>query len=374
MKATKPARAPKQKNPKILHRVYFDNMAPFRDPFKHYLQTWEREMPDYEIMKWNASNVDLNANEWVQRAAKAKSPVFISEFVRWDALNRHGGMYIDADCEILNGGTLSRLIDELYESDEYDAFIGVEESENGHPTAQTVAAKKGSALVEFMLDMYNRQLSGPLWHWREERGLIGPQLMSLYFRDIGFTINKGFFRNLDSPMVFGRVKVYTQDYFSPKFTSTGKKLNVSKNTCIYHLFSNLNLEQVDPEAKKHREKPLLFDEYCEYLEKNAQVSLQSQLVDLAHRHDVLHEQKTALEAQLLQIKKDAGILPRSTSLARVEKSPSTEAVDIFQRHIALRDSAGRINLVRLLKIALKNPRYFIVRARNKITGKPWNYH
>jgi hypothetical protein len=253
-------------NPKILHRVYFDDYPPFDDPFRHFEETWRNQMPDYKLMKWNSTNVDVEANEWMRRAKAARSPVFMSEFVRWDVLKRFGGMYIDADCEILNGAKLSELIDELYASDDYDAFIGVEERANGYPTAQTIAAKPGSALVDFMYRMYDQHLSGPLWHWREERMLIGPQLISLYFRDHGFNLNKGFFCNLDSPMTFARVKVYTQDYFSPKFTIDGVKLNYTKNTVIYHLFSNLNVDFIDPKQEEHRKRPLRFEEYIQYLQ------------------------------------------------------------------------------------------------------------
>lgn len=384
MNTTNAARAPKQTNPKLLHRVYFENMAPFYDPFKHYLETWAREMPDYQVMKWNASNVDVKANEWVERANKAKAPVFISEYARWKALSDHGGMYIDADCEILNGKRLDGLIEELYASDEYDAFIGVEEAANGHPTAQTVAAKKGSGLVAFMMDMYERQLAGPLWHWREERGLIGPQLMSLYFRDLGFNLNKGFFCHLDAPMVFGRVKVYTQDYFSPKFTSTGQKLNVTKNTCIYHLFSNLNIEQVDPEAQKHREKPLLFNEYCEYLEKNNRFSgNESQLSEMIARHDALHSQKIVLEEEVALLRENIALLKDKFRNARLENRLPGEAMvsslpapqdrNILEFGIPIKNARGKVSVTRLLWLMLTKPRYMLLRLRNKLNHKAWNY-
>lgn len=253
--------------PKILHRVYFENYSPFYDPFPHYLETWKRELPSYEIMKWGHENVDVSANEWLRRSADASDPVFLSEFVRWDVLKKYGGIYLDSDCEVLDGNKFDSLVNELMNSTEYDAFVGVEEFYNGHPTAQTVAAKKGAALVDFMHEMYSGALSGSLWHWRAERGLIGPQLMSLYFREHGLLETKGFPVQLKEPIIVGRVKIYPQEYFSPKFTTTGKKLAVSENTCIYHLFANLNVKDVDPEAEKHRRSPLLFNEYCGYLAK-----------------------------------------------------------------------------------------------------------
>lgn len=252
---------------KILHRIYFVNYKPFADPFLHYLETWIAELPEYKIMKWGADNVDISVNEWMQRSAKANDPVFLSEFVRWSVLKKYGGAYLDSDCEVLDGRKFNKLVEELYESDDYDAFVGVEDYENGYPTAQTIVAKKGAEIVDFMYDIYNKSLSSALWHWRAERLLIGPQLMSLYFREKGYSKDKGFFPKLKEPIIVGRVKIYPQEFFSPKFTTTGKKLNVTNETCVYHLFANLNVDQVDPEAEKHRRQPMLFKEYCAYLEK-----------------------------------------------------------------------------------------------------------
>lgn len=258
-------------NPKLLHRIYFDDLPPYRDAFGHFEESWRIQMPEYKILKYNSTNVDTNANEWMRRASSEKSPVFMSEFVRWDALSKHGGMYLDADCEILNGQKLHSLIEDLYNSEDYDAFIGVESTDNGHPTAQTVAAKPGSDLVKFMRRMYSETLSGPLWHWREERGLIGPQLMSLYFRDAGLTDSKGFFWQLQEPRVFARVKVYTQDYFSPKFKLEGTDLFHTENTCVYHLFSNLNVEINDEEREAMRDRPMRYDEYRKFLREKRTV-------------------------------------------------------------------------------------------------------
>jgi len=270
---------------KILHRVYFENYRPFKDPFLHYLETWRRELPNYKIMRWGKDNVDVTVNDWMKRSAEANDPVFLSEFVRWDALKEYGGAYLDSDCEVLNGKVFDRLMDELVASDEYDAFVGVEDFDNGFPTAQTIAAKKGAEIVDFMHDMYKDRLSSGLWHWRAERLLIGPQLMSLYFRDKGYTANKGFFPKLKEPVIVGRVKIYPQEYFSPKFTTTGKKLNISENTCIYHLFANLNVKEVDPEAEKHRREPMLFSDYCKYLEDLAAQRIKAPLENVDFRQD-----------------------------------------------------------------------------------------
>ncbi len=252
---------------KIIHRIYFDDMPPYEDKFLHYLDSWKRELPDYQIMQWRGTNLDLSANDWVRRAAREKCPVFISEYFRWQKLQEYGGIYLDADCEVLSGKVLDRILNELWVSDEYDAFVGVEEFHNGFPTAQTVAAKKGSALVNFMVDLYDNALSSPLWHWREERSLIGPQLISLYFREHGRKQYEGMFKYITVPEIESRVKVYPQDWFSPKFGLSGKAINYTENTCVYHLFGNANIENMDYEGRLIRDRPLLFHEYLEFIKK-----------------------------------------------------------------------------------------------------------
>ncbi len=256
-----------ERNPKILHRIYFENFAPYYDPFEHYLETWRREMPDYTVMKWNQDNLDVHENEWVETAWNKNSPVFLSEYFRWKVLSDWGGVYLDADCEIINGVILKGIINELYNQEDYDVFFGIEERSHGHPTAQTVGAKKGAELVAFMKRLYEKSLP-ELWPWRQTRGLIGPQLMALYYLRQGINVkDDGFFKNLDAPTVVARAKVYPQEYFSPKFSLLGETLNYNEaKTCIYHLFANANMSFAGRrKMEEARDNALSFSEYRKYL-------------------------------------------------------------------------------------------------------------
>lgn len=272
-------------NPKIIHRIYFNSYPPYHDPFSRFLETWKKEMPDYTIMYWNENTMKQFQpyNKWMQYCIAAKSPVFMSEYIRWKVLQMYGGLYLDADCEILNGKKLNSLVDQLYSSDDYSAFLGIEEYNNGNPTAQSVAAKKNSPLVTFMVNLYENALSSPLWYWREERFLIGPQLISLYFRDNGYTKNKGFFCHLEKPSVHCDVKIYTQDYFSPKFGLTGVEVCKTNNTCVYHLFSNLNVSFPDEERNRQRDNPLLFNEYSAFLRNNKELLVKEEMSNVRNK-------------------------------------------------------------------------------------------
>lgn len=248
---------------KVIHRIYFPDFKPYFDPFEHYLETWREQMPDYEIKIWNRSNLDVFENEWTRTANENASPVFLSEYYRWKVLKEYGGLYLDADCEVLNGQVLNGIFEELQIAADYDCFFGVEEFANGHPTAQTFGARKGAELVDFMIDLYENRLN-PLWPWREKRGLIGPQLMSLFFLGKGVNVqDDGFFKNLQSPVVRSRAKVYPQEYFSPKFSLLGGDLNFDKEkTCVYHMFANSNVDfSRDKRRAKAQTQALRFDEY-----------------------------------------------------------------------------------------------------------------
>lgn len=255
------------RNRKILHRIYFADMPPYEDPFLHYLDTWKTEMPSYTIMQWNTSNLPLKTgNTWVQKALADRQPVFLSEYYRWFVLKEYGGIYLDADCEIINGKKLDSLLNELYSTDAYEGFLGIEEKNNGHPTAQTVALKPNADLANFMLMMYDQYLSGPLWHWKESRNFLGPQLITLYFLENGYTKNNGYVI-IDQPEIHANIKIYPQEYFSPKFGLTGKTLNYTQNTCVYHLFSNLNINHhADSEYAKEKKQAWRFRELQEYLQ------------------------------------------------------------------------------------------------------------
>lgn len=256
------------KNPKIIHRIYFENFAPFHDPYEHYLESWYREMPDYKIMKWGYKNLDVSQSDWTQLAAKNNAPVFLSEYFRWQILSEYGGLYLDADCEIIDGKVLSGLLDDLYEQDEYDVFFGVEERSNGYPTAQTIAAKKEAGLISFMKNLYEERLS-PLWKWRESRGLIGPQLISLFYQNEGSEAENGYFRNLDEPIITQCAKVYPQHYFSPKFTLLGESVDYREGkTCVYHMFANANVDfSKNQKMNNARQKAMTFSEYRLFIEE-----------------------------------------------------------------------------------------------------------
>lgn len=58
--------------PKIIHCVWFGG-KPMPEKEKMCIESWEKMMPDYEIMIWNETNFDVNKVRYVKEAYVLKN-------------------------------------------------------------------------------------------------------------------------------------------------------------------------------------------------------------------------------------------------------------------------------------------------------------
>ena len=199
---------------KTLHRIYFgfDGKS---DSCARYLETWKEQLPDYEIRHWNAENLPMDLNPYVRDLYTKRDHAFLTDYFRWWVLREHGGVYLDADVEIIDGPNLDHLIDELQNSSTVDAIIGIDNKSSGWYTAHSMASKPNSDITKFMCNVYEEM--GPLRAWRKKAFYLwAPQLTALYFFEHDHHVDgMGTSPNLDYPIVAARVKIYPQDYFSP---------------------------------------------------------------------------------------------------------------------------------------------------------------
>lgn len=103
--------------PKIIHYCWFGR-NPKPDIVLKCLKSWEKYMPEYEIVEWNEDNYDVNKCEYIKVAYKEKKWAFVSDYVRFDVLNSMGGIYFDTDVELLK-----KIPDSILEN---NAFTGME--------------------------------------------------------------------------------------------------------------------------------------------------------------------------------------------------------------------------------------------------------
>ena len=97
---------------KILHRIYF-GFDGKPDPYIGYLKTWQEKLPDFEIRHWNADNLPIAACHFSRMMYELRDHAFLSDYFRWWVLREHGGVYLDADIEIVNGIIFRNLVEEL---------------------------------------------------------------------------------------------------------------------------------------------------------------------------------------------------------------------------------------------------------------------
>lgn len=228
---------------KIIHRIFFNfNNEP--DPFASYLESWKRELPDFTIMEWNARNLPLELNEYTRTLAKEKNHAFLSDYFRCWLLQQYGGVYLDADIEILDGDIFRRIYTEAQSDGDHDLFIGVESSRTGGLTPHSMGLACGArhGLLDFLMNLYETSLAGPLHHFL--RRLPIPDLVRLYFIELekttGEQVSKdGLFFTVTDPVVLDRIKIYPQDYFSPLTERNSRKviMSFSDNTCLCHHFA-----------------------------------------------------------------------------------------------------------------------------------------
>jgi hypothetical protein len=228
---------------KILHRIFF-NFDDTRDPFLHYLGTWKKELPDFEIMQWDKSNLPLDLNAYTKYMAQTKNHAFLSDYFRCWLLKKYGGVYLDADIEILDGNILRKIYEETQETKDYTLFIGIENKQNGGLTAHSMGAQCGETheLLQFLMDLYETVFATSMRHVIKKFPI--PDLMSLFFWDLEekeqFSLTqKGCFFDYDAPFIAKKIKIYTQDYFSP-VTKYNNRMTISafsENTCLCHHFA-----------------------------------------------------------------------------------------------------------------------------------------
>lgn len=211
---------------KKIHYCWFGAEEP--EIVKKNVARWREMNPDYEIIKWDESNTDVNQYEYGRRALASKKWAFVSDIVRLQKLIEQGGFYMDTDVELI------RPLDELAISRDklvigymLDCALGtaVIYSPPGHP------------YLCDMLKKYN--------HIRKNFRLLNNSMFTEYFINEvpGFLLNGKQFENENSV-------IYPKEYFEqPAFIR-------SKGISIHHACGSWNKSNPDAMAFSSNAAPL----------------------------------------------------------------------------------------------------------------------
>ncbi len=61
------------------------------------IETWRKYMPDWEIIRWDKRNCPVFSNAYAKKMWRKKEVRYVSDFCRYYALEKYGGLYLDTD-------------------------------------------------------------------------------------------------------------------------------------------------------------------------------------------------------------------------------------------------------------------------------------
>lgn len=199
--------------PKIIHYCWFgDGKIPEEN--QAYIDEWKTVCPDYQIIKWDESNYDVNKVAFMREAAAVKNWTFIADYARFDIINTYGGVYLDVDVQLLKSHNKFLSL---------PSFWGMEQDFNRqmyvNPGLGFGSIPNNPLLVE-LLDFYSQM------HFENDKIVASPILLRNFFEQKGFT-QKNSIQQFD----FGTI--FPKDYFAP-LDCFGKLKTTTNSVSIHH--------------------------------------------------------------------------------------------------------------------------------------------
>lgn len=130
------------KIPKIIHYVWVGG-APLTPLAYQCIASWKKHLPDYELKLWNESNSPMS-HHYVQAMYEQKKWAFVSDYIRFWALENEGGVYLDTDLEVFR--TLNPLLNN-------SGFVA--RSKSGQIESSIIAAAPHSPFITKALAWYD---------------------------------------------------------------------------------------------------------------------------------------------------------------------------------------------------------------------------
>lgn len=65
------------------------------------IDSWHKYCPDYEIVRWDESNYNVEKCIYTKQAYNHKKYGFVPDYARLDILYHYGGIYMDTDVELV---------------------------------------------------------------------------------------------------------------------------------------------------------------------------------------------------------------------------------------------------------------------------------
>ena len=203
--------------PKIIHYIWLGGKEE-PEILKKCKASWEKFCPDYEIKRWDESNLNLDECKYAKEAYDSKKFAFASDYLRFKVLYDEGGIYLDIDVELLK--SLDDFLNEHF-------FTGFEKDyEVSINPGLVCGAEKNSPIVKEMLDGYQNS------SFINEDGTFN--LYTVCDRATDIMLNHGLVRE-DKTQHGENWSIFSSEYFCP-LSPDKIEYKKTKNTHSVHLY------------------------------------------------------------------------------------------------------------------------------------------
>ena len=193
---------------KILHYCWFGG-KPLPKETIAYMESWKKYLPDFEIMRWDESNFNIETVPFVRDAYAEKKWAFVSDYVRCYALYNYGGLYLDTDVEAV------KSIDDLLSS----SFMGFEHPGIVNPGLILYADRARMPFYERLLEIYK----STAFSVDDLESITSPILFTRLLRESGLK-NENVLQHIDD------ITIYPMEYFNPIGDDISSNPKITNNT------------------------------------------------------------------------------------------------------------------------------------------------
>lgn len=201
--------------PKVIHYIWLGG-KPLPKIAEKCIKSWKKYCPDYEIKRWDESNIDLESCSYAKEAYNAKKYAFTADYFRFDILYKEGGIYLDIDVELL------KPLDSFLN----DTAIMSFENDKAIAPGLILACEKGCESFNEIVDLYKKD------KFILDEGTYN--LETVCDKITKYLLNFGLELNNKNQKV-KEFSIYSSEYFCPKSLSDGK-IRKTKNTVAIHYY------------------------------------------------------------------------------------------------------------------------------------------
>ena len=199
--------------PKKIHYCWCGG-KPLPKLMKKCIKSWKSYCPNYEIIRWDESNFDVNCHPFVKSAYEQHAWAFVSDYARLKIIYDNGGIYLDTDVELV------RNLDSLLK---HQCYIGIEQGIYRCATGLGFGATKFNPVVQSMLKLYDELI----YDESKKDEMACPYINNIVFERLGYQYG-------DEIQILDGVTIYPEKYFDPISTVMVKNLFCDETYSIHH--------------------------------------------------------------------------------------------------------------------------------------------